>query len=70
MDWIDLAQGRDKWRALMSMLMNLRVPYSVGNFSSGCTTGSFSRRAQLRGISSVSSCLTETSRLDQPVHGV
>jgi hypothetical protein len=25
MDWIDLVQDRGKWRALMSMAMNLRV---------------------------------------------
>ena len=25
-DWIDLAQNRDKWRALVYMAMNLRVP--------------------------------------------
>jgi hypothetical protein len=25
-DWIDLAQGRDRWRALVYMVMNLRVP--------------------------------------------
>jgi hypothetical protein len=24
-DWIDLAQDRDQWRALVSMVMNLRV---------------------------------------------
>ena len=26
MDWIGLAQGTDRWRTLMSAVMNLRVP--------------------------------------------
>jgi hypothetical protein len=26
MDWIDLAQNRDKWRALVNTVMNLRIP--------------------------------------------
>jgi hypothetical protein len=47
MDWIDLAQNRDQWRALVSTEMNLRVPYNAGKFLSGCTVDSFSRRAQL-----------------------
>jgi hypothetical protein len=26
MDWIDLAENRDRWRALVKTVMNLRVP--------------------------------------------
>jgi hypothetical protein len=25
-DWIDLAQDREKWKALVNTVMNLRVP--------------------------------------------
>jgi hypothetical protein len=47
-EWIDLAQDRDKWRALVNTAMNLRVAYDVGKFLSSCTTGGFARRACLR----------------------
>jgi hypothetical protein len=51
MDWIDLAQDRDQGRALESRVMNLRVPLNVRIFLGSCTTGGFSRKAQLRGVS-------------------
>jgi hypothetical protein len=34
MDWIDLAQDRDHWRALMDTALNLQVPQNVGKFLS------------------------------------
>ena len=30
MDWIGLAQGRDRWRTLVSAVMNLRVRETRG----------------------------------------
>jgi hypothetical protein len=53
MDWINLAQDRDQWRAVVNTVMNLQVLY-VGISLNRCTTGGFSRRAQLHGASYLS----------------
>jgi hypothetical protein len=47
MNWIDVAQDRDRLRALMSTLMNLYVPLNIGRFFSSCATGGFLGRPQL-----------------------
>jgi hypothetical protein len=51
MDWIDLAQDRDRWRTPVNTVMNLLVPENLGKFLSSCVTDGLSRRAQLHGVS-------------------
>jgi hypothetical protein len=35
LDWIDLAQDRERWRVLVNAGMNLPVPRNAGKFLTG-----------------------------------
>jgi hypothetical protein len=50
-DWIGLAQDRNRWRVLVNSILNLRVPKNAGKLSSVLTTGGLSSSAQLRRVS-------------------
>jgi hypothetical protein len=51
MAWIDLAQNRVRWWALVNAAINLRVPKNSGIFSTSGEPVSFSRRTLLHGVS-------------------
>jgi hypothetical protein len=50
-DWIGLAQDRDKGKAFVYAVMNLRVILNSGKVSGGYTTGGFSSGAQIHTVS-------------------
>jgi hypothetical protein len=51
MDWIEPAQHRHRWRALVNAVMNLWVIQNAGNFLTSRETVSFLRRPLLDGVS-------------------
>jgi len=50
-DWMELAQNRDRWRKLVSTVMNIRVPKMRGISWLAAEPVRFSRRTLLHGVS-------------------
>jgi hypothetical protein len=49
-DWIELAQNRERWRALVTEVMDLLVPYNPGNFLTGGKPVTFLRGTVFYGV--------------------
>jgi hypothetical protein len=60
-DWIYAVQDMDQWRAVVSTVMNLRVPLKVWNFLTRWVTVSFSRRTLERELRMVQLSATSCS---------
>jgi hypothetical protein len=53
MDWINLTEDRDHWRAHVNTEMNLWISQNAGKFLNSCTIDGFSRRAQVHEVNLV-----------------
>ena len=54
-DWINLAQNRDRWWAVVNVVMNLRVSKLGGNLVTSWGTVKFKSRSRLHGVGWLSS---------------
>jgi hypothetical protein len=50
-DWMELAQDRDRWRALVSTVRAFGFHKNAVNFLTSCKLISFSKRNLLHGVS-------------------
>jgi hypothetical protein len=50
-DWIGLAKDRNRWRALVNSVLNLRVQLNAEKLSSGLTSSGLSSSVQLHIVS-------------------
>jgi hypothetical protein len=50
-DWIHLAEDRNQWQTLASMVINFRLLLKAGNFLTSRVNISFSRMTLLHGVS-------------------
>jgi hypothetical protein len=50
-EWIGVAQDRNRWRALVNSVLNLRVPCNAGKLSSGLASSGLSGSVQLHRVS-------------------
>jgi hypothetical protein len=51
MGWLDLAQDRNRWRAVVNTVMNSRFSQNVGSFLCSLGRVRFSGRTLLHGVS-------------------
>jgi hypothetical protein len=60
-DWIDLAQDRNRWSAAVNTVMNFMISYSVGMVLSGCIAYSMKlREGEVGFLGSSATCWAST----------